>query len=149
MLRPILIGILSGQRALTPIATVAEAARRGVLPPENGAPALLTHPLVAAGLAAVAAGELGGDKMPSAPNRTVPSGLIARSLTAAVAGAALVPRERRVAGAAVATAAAVATSFIGLHLRLRAMRRWGQTGTGLVEDALIVGGSAAVVNARR
>lgn len=148
MIRSLLIGLVSGQRALAPLATVADAARRGALPRDNGAPALLGHPLVAGGIAAVALAELGGDKMKSAPNRTVPSGLIARSLTSAVAGMALAPRRQRVAGALVATAAAVGSSYLGLHWRLRAMQRWGQTATGLVEDALVVGSSAAIVNAR-
>jgi len=149
MIRSVLIGLLSGQRALAPLATVADAARRGALPRNNGAPELLGHPVVAGGLAALALAELGGDKMKTAPNRTVPSGLIARSITSAVAGAALAPRDRRVAGALAATATAVATSYLGLHWRLESMARWGQTATGLVEDAMIVGGSAAVVNARR
>jgi len=149
MIRSVLIGLLSGQRALAPLAVVADAARRGALPDDNGAPRRLGRPLVAGGLAAVALAELGGDKMKTAPNRTVASGLIARTLTAAVAGAALAPRRRRAAGALVAGTAAVASSFLGLRLRLRAMERWGQTATGLVEDALIVGGSAAAVNARR
>ena len=87
MLRSILIGVVSGQRALAPLATVADAARRGALPEGNGAPKLLGHPVVAGGLAALALAELGGDKMKTAPNRTVPSGLIARSITSAVAGA--------------------------------------------------------------
>ena len=143
MLRSILIGIVAGQRAMTPLALVAGAARRGTLP--DDAPALLRHPAVTAGAVALAAAEMAGDKMPSAPNRTILPGLLARGLTAAFAGAALAPKEQRRTAAALAIATAVATSYLGLALRLRAMRQYGQTATGFVEDALLVGGGLAIV----
>lgn len=145
MIRSFLIGVVAGQRALSPLAAVAVAAARGRLPENDGAPALLASPLVAAGATALAAGELYGDKMKTAPDRTVAPGLIARSLTSAIAGAALAPRERRGLGAALGIAGAVGTSFIGLALRKRAMARWGQTSTGLVEDALVVASAAALL----
>ena len=47
---------------------------------------------------------------------------------------------------AVATAAALATSFGGLWLRKRAMARYGQSATGFVEDALLVGSGLAVAH---
>ena len=56
MIRSFLIGLVAGARALTPLATVSDAARRGALPRDNGAPSWLGHPLVAAGLTALAAG---------------------------------------------------------------------------------------------
>ena len=39
----------------------------------------------------------------------------------------------------------VGASFVTLALRKRAMRRWGQTPTGLVEDALVLGSTYALV----
>jgi uncharacterized membrane protein len=145
VLRSILIGLVAGQRAMTPLALVAGAARRGTLP--DDAPELLRHPAVAAGAVALAAAEMAGDKMPSAPNRTVVAGLLARAATAGLAGAALAPKEQRRTAAALAVATAVASSYVGLALRLAAMRRYGQTTTGFAEDAVLVAGGLAVVGA--
>jgi uncharacterized membrane protein len=146
MLRSILIGLVAGQRAMTPLALVAGAARRGTLP--GDAPALLRHPAVAAGAVALAAAEMAGDKMASAPDRTVLPGLAARTLTSAFAGAALAPKDQRRTAAALAVAAALASSYAGLALRKRAMRRYGQTATGFVEDAALVGSGLAIVGVR-
>ena len=148
MFRSILMGAVAGSRAMTPLATVANAARLGALPRDNGAPALLAHPLVSAGALAIAAGELAGDKMKTAPNRIVPAGLAARLFTGGVAGAAYAPRERRVIGAALGAAAAVGMSYLTFRLRMAALRRYGQTASGLVEDALTVGSAVIVARQR-
>ena len=59
-------------------------------------------------------------------------------------------RVRRFFGAAaVAVAVAIASSYAGLALRKRAMRRFGQTATGFVEDAALVAGGFAIVNLAR
>lgn len=142
MLKPFLIGLVAGQRAMTPLALVTGAARRGHLP---DGPALLSHPLAAAGASALAAAEMAGDKMKTAPNRTVPVGLLARTMTSVFAGAMVAPKDKRVAAAAVCGATAIASSFLGLKLRLAAMKRYGQTATGAAEDAaLVTAGWAAV-----
>ncbi|TNC45262.1 DUF4126 domain-containing protein [Rubellimicrobium rubrum] len=148
MLRSILMGLVAGQRAMTPLAALAAAARRGDLP--EGAPArdLLAHPVVALGAAALAAAEMAGDKLPSAPDRIILPGLVGRSVTAAFAGAVLAPPERRAAAAAFAATAAVGASYIGFRLRVRAMRRFGQTSTGLVEDAIVLGSGLAIARRR-
>ena len=101
MLSSFLMGLIGGQRAMTPLATVAVAAARGELPADNGAPRLLSHPLVAAGTVALAIAEMAGDKQKTAPDRIVPIGLAARLVTSAIAGAALAPKRRRLLGAAV------------------------------------------------
>ncbi|KTQ92634.1 membrane protein [Aureimonas ureilytica] len=146
MLRSLLIGLVAGQRAMTPLALLSGAARRGDLPP--GAPArdLLAHPLVALGTTALAAAEMAGDKMASAPDRTVPAGLLARSLTAGFAGAVLAPRGDRAAGAVLGIAAAIGASYLGLALRRQAMDRYGQTESGFVEDAIVLMSGAAVTH---
>src|SRR5690606_39701988 len=91
------------------------------------------------------AGELFGDKMKTAPDRTVFLGLLARVMSAGIAGAALAPRGRARAGAAVAVATAVPLAYVTLSGRKRAMARIGQTRSGLIEDALIVAAGAAIV----
>lgn len=147
MLASFLIGLVGGQRAMTPLAAVAVAGARGELPVDSGAPRLLSHPLAAAGATLLAAAEMAGDKQPTAPDRVVPIGLAARVATSAIAGMALAPRDRRWLGAAVGGATALATSYVGWRARCAAMTRWGQTGTGFVEDAAVLAGAAAAVRA--
>lgn len=149
MIRSFLIGAVAGMRALTPLAVVSNAARQGALPDGNGAPPLLGHPLVTAGTAALALGELAGDKMKSAPDRIVAPGIAARLVTGAVAGMALAPRERRAAAALLGAGGAVGAAYLTFALRMRAMRRFGQRSTGLVEDALMLGSTLALVNGAR
>ena len=69
-------------------------------PIDNGAPEIIGHPLAAAAAIALAASEMAGDKMKTAPDRIVPIGLLARFITSALAGAALAPMRQRWGGAA-------------------------------------------------
>ena len=150
MLRSLLIGLVAGQRAMSPLALLAGAARRDLLDTEAPGAALLRKPFVTSGAVALAAAEMAGDKMKSAPDRTVILGLIPRALTSSFAGAALAPKGQRATGAVIAGSVALASSFLGLALRRRAMARYGQTATGFVEDALVLGaGSIAAGLVRR
>ena len=149
MLRSILIGLIAGQRAMTPLSIVAGEAAKGRLSADIPGAGLLAHPLAQAGAVTLAAAEMAGDKMKTAPDRTVLAGLTARALTSAFAGAALAKKDERKLGAAVAVAAAIASSYVGLALRKRAMARFGQTATGFVEDAALLAGGLAVANMRR
>lgn len=144
MLRSLLIGLVAGQRAMTPLALVAGAARRDRLPEDAPGRALIAHPLVATGAVTLAAAEMAGDKMRTAPDRIVLPGLVARTATAAFAGAALAPAEQRKTAAVLAAATAIAASYVGWTLRVRAMRRFGQSKTGFVEDALVLGSGLAI-----
>jgi len=149
MLASFLIGLVGGQRALTPLASVSIAAARGELPAGNGAPALLGHPVVAAGALAFAIAEMAGDKQKTAPDRIVPIGLAARFLTSAIAGSALVPHRQRLLGAGVAGITAMIASYPGWRLRMASMGSFGQTPTGFVEDAAVIAAAAAITrNAR-
>lgn len=146
MFRSFLIGLVAGQRGITPLAVIATATRRGEISADLPLQRLMLNPVVAAGTAAFAAAEMAGDKMKTAPDRTVPIGLVVRSITAAYAGAALAPRDKRLAGAAVAVAAAIVSAYPGLALRKRAMKRFGQTTTGFVEEAVVFGSGLAIAN---
>lgn len=138
-----LIGAVASARSMTPMAALATARLAGRQTP--GELFLLDRPVVKFGALAMGAGELLGDKMKSAPDRTVFLGLLARVMSAGIAGAALAPRHRERAGAAVAIATAVPLAYLTLAARKRAMARIGQTRSGLIEDALIVAAGAAVV----
>lgn len=148
MLRSLLMGLVAGQRSMTPLAALAGAAQRGTLPHDNPPARLMAVPLITAGGVIMGAAEMAGDKMKTAPDRTVFLGLLARTITSGFAGAALAPPKRQLAGAAVGVGAAIASSYAGLAARKWAMRRWGQTKTGFVEDALVFAAANALAHAK-
>lgn len=143
LLSSVLIGAVASARSMTPMATIATArlAKRDT----PGELFLLDRPLFKYGALAMGAGELFGDKMKSAPDRTVFLGLLARVMSAGIAGAALAPRGREKAGAAIAVATAVPLAYLTLAGRKQAMARIGQTRSGLIEDALVVAAGSAIV----
>jgi len=138
-----LIGAVASARSMTPMASIAAARLLGRRTP--GRLVLLDHPLLRFGALAMGIGELFGDKMKTAPDRTVFLGLLARVLSAGIAGAALAPRGREQAGAITAVATAVPLAYLTLAGRKHAMVRMGQTRSGLVEDALVVAVGVALV----
>jgi uncharacterized membrane protein len=143
LLSSALIGAVASARSMTPMATIAAARVAGRSTP--GELVLLDRPVVKYGALAMGVGELFGDKMKTAPDRTVFLGLLARVMSAGIAGAALAPRGRERAGAAVAVATAVPLAYATLSGRKRAMARIGQTRSGLIEDALVVAAGFAIV----
>ena len=146
MLRSFLIGLVAGQRGMTPLAAIAVATMRREIPAHLPFQKLFFHPTITAGATALAAAEMAGDKMKSAPDRVVPIGLAVRTITSAYAGAALAPRDQRALGAAVAVGSALVSSSIGWRLRLAAIERYGQTPSGLVEDAIVLASGLAIAN---
>ena len=138
-----LIGAVASARSMTPMAAIAGARIAGETTP--GRLALLDLPLFRYGALAMGVGELFGDKMKSAPDRTVFLGLLARVMSAGIAGSALAPRGKEKLGAGVAVATAVPLAYLTLAGRKKAMARIGQTRSGLIEDAMIVGAGALVV----
>ncbi len=149
MLRSLLIGLVAGSRSMTPLAAVSAAANLHRLAPDNGAVRPLFSRLAGVGTALLAVGELAGDKMKTAPDRIVPAGMAARLITGAVAGAALAPHRQRVAAGALGALAAVAASYVTFGARMKALDKYGQTKSGLVEDALVLGATYLIVNAGR
>lgn len=138
-----LIGLVASCRSMTPMAAIAAARFSGR--DTSGKLLLLDRPLFKFGALAMGAGELFGDKMKSAPDRTVFLGLSARVASAGIAGAALAPRGEEKIGAAIAISAAVPMAYATLAARKKAMAQIGQTRSGLIEDTLIVALGAAVV----
>ncbi|MFT4173949.1 MAG: hypothetical protein QM639_15395 [Rhodocyclaceae bacterium] len=140
-----LIGAVASARSMTPMAAIAAARLAGRH--TAGKLVLLNRPLVRAGALAMGVGELLGDKMKTAPDRTVFLGLLARVMSAGIAGSALAPPGRERAGATVAVATAVPLAYLTLSARKRAMAQIGQTRSGLIEDALIVAAASVIVAA--
>ncbi len=143
LLPSVLIGAVASGRSMTPMAALAGAHLAHRKTP--GKLWLLDKPLFTAGALALGAGELYGDKMKSAPDRTVFLGLLARVLSAAIAGVALAPKGHERTGAALAVGTAVPMAYLTLAGRKKAMAGIGQTKSGLIEDALIVTAGLAVV----
>lgn len=142
LLPSLAIGAVASARSMTPMAALALAHLTGKRTRRLW---LLDKPLFTYGALFMGAGELVGDKLRSAPDRTVVLGLIARVMSAGIAGAALAPRGRERLGAAVAVTTAVPMAYLTLKGRKAAMARVGQTASGVVEDLLIVLAGAAVV----
>jgi len=143
LLSSALIGAVASARSMTPMATIAAARLLGRRTP--GQLVLLDRPLFKFGALAMGVGELFGDKMKSAPDRTAFLGLMARVMSAGIAGAALAPHGREQAGALTAVATAVPLAYLTLAGRERAMARMGQTRSGLIEDALMLAAGVAIV----
>jgi len=143
LLPSFLIGAVASARSMTPMATIATARLADRHTP--GELFLLDRPAFKYGALAMGVGELFGDKMKSAPDRTVFLGLLARVMSAGIAGAALAPKGRESEGAVAAVATAVPMAYLTLAGRKQAMARIGQTRSGLIEDALIVAAGAAIV----
>jgi uncharacterized membrane protein len=138
-----LIGVVASCRSMTPMAAIAAARVAGRA--TSGSLLLLDRSLFKYGAFAMGVGELFGDKMKSAPDRTVFLGLSARVASAGIAGAALAPAGKEKTGATIAIAAAVPLAYLTLAARKKAIAEIGQTRSGLIEDALIVAAGAALV----
>jgi uncharacterized membrane protein len=138
-----LIGAVASARSMTPMAGIAAAQLLGHRTP--GRLLLLERPAFKYGALAMGIAELFGDKMKTAPDRTVFLGLLARVMSAGLSGAALAPRGREKAGAMTAVATAVPLAYLTLAGRRRAMVRVGQTKSGLIEDALVVAAGLTIV----
>lgn len=143
LLPSLLIGVVASARSMTPMAAIAAARLAGRRTP--GELVLVDRAPLKWGALAMGAGELLGDKMKTAPDRTVLLGLLARVMSSGVAGAALAPRGHEAVGATSAIAVAVPMAYATLRGRKRAMRQLGQTRSGLVEDALVVAAGAVSV----
>jgi uncharacterized membrane protein len=147
------LGALAGLRTFTPPSIVSQAARRNLLPLRHSPLKFLRSAASANTFAALAAGELVGDKLPFMPSRLEPGGLAGRMATGALCGAAMVAASRNRNGGAIATGAAlgavaaIAGAFAGYHLR----RQLGQKldipdpAIAVIEDMVALGGSIALV----
>ena len=147
LIHSVLMGAVGGMRAMTPLAAIANATRTGALARRRGTPRWLSAGWLSALAGALALAEMAGDKMRSAPDRTVVPGLLGRCATTAIAGAALAPRRRRRVGAVLAAATSVGAAFATLALRRRVMRHAGQVRSGAFEDAIAAAAAVLIVAA--
>jgi uncharacterized membrane protein len=93
LIRAFLIGAFAGLRSLTPPAAAAWSTYIGALKLRRPL-SLIGSPLAVALLTLLALAELVADKLPQAPNRTAPPGLIARIAGGALSGACIASNAR-------------------------------------------------------
>ena len=145
------LGAVAGLRSLTPPAIVAQAAQQRAIDLDGSGLGFLGSPPVAKTMLALAAVELIVDKLPFAPNRTIPGSLLLRILSGGICGAALchARKEPLAIGAILGATAAVGAAYAGMELR----RRIGQelnapdAAIALVEDAIALTGAIGAVSA--
>ncbi len=144
-----LIGCASGLRSMSPLAVIGVLRRPRPAPTGRSATSIIDSRAVKIGLVGLAVAEAAGDKLPFAPDRIVPLGIAARIATGGLAGAALAPRDQRAIAALLGATGAVAAAYVSFGLRKRAMSRFGQASTGLIEDAVALGASLWLARATR
>lgn len=141
------LGVVSGLRSLTGLATVAWAARDGGLDVPGWAGKALGSPWCRWVASALAAGELVGDKLPVTPARTAPLPFAGRILIGGTCGAAVAAADgRAVIGGAVGAAGAVGGTVGGYHARAALAKAFGKDlPAAVVEDAVTVGAAALIL----
>ena len=142
-----LLGVSTGLRSFTPLATASWFARSGQLPVKGTWAAWLAHPAATTLLTAAAVGEYIGDKLPGTPARTAPVPLAGRLILGGLIGAIVATAFRRpiAGGAALGALGAAAGTYGGYYARKGLTK-----GAGLNDiPVAITGDSAAVALAIR
>ena len=134
------IGAVAGLRCLTaPAMLGCFASRENAGELKNN---FLSSPKISAVIGVAAVGELIGDKLPSTPNRTEPSGLIARIVSGAFVGGSVCAAKKKsvLTGAFIGAVAAVAAAYAGQNIRREICYKTGipTAALGAVEDAIAV-----------
>ena len=150
LLLAFLIGVIAGLRAMTAPAVVAWAANRHWLNLHSSPLAFMGSTAAVAIFAVLALGELVVDKLPSTPNRTKLLGLIGRSVTGGLSGAAVAASGAQsiAVGAVLGVAGAIAGAFAGYEVRKHLVRELKVPDfvIALVEDAMAIGAGLFIVS---
>jgi uncharacterized membrane protein len=143
----LLIGMLAGLRAITPLAAVSWAAYLGLLPLEHTWLAFLGYTYAPYILSLFAIGELIADKLPKTPSRKKPMPFIARLVPGAVCGAAFgLPHDVLAGGLLAGMAGSVIGALAGYELRVRLTAAAGgrDLPIALLEDVIAIGGAILI-----
>jgi len=143
VVRAALAGVATGARSFAAV-TACASTPVGPSPLDR----LLHRAWVRRSVRRSALGEVIADKLPVAPPRTAPAGLLARAVLGTVAGSVVAGRERLAlpVGAAAGLAGALAWSFAGPPVRAALAERFGGDLPGaLAEDAAAYGIAALAV----
>ena len=143
------IGVVAGLRSMTAPAIVSWAGHWKWLDVQHSSLAFLSSTAAVYILTAAAIVELIVDKLPKAPNRTAPLGLIARIALGGLSGAALcAAANQSVAfGAVLGGLGGVTGGFAGYEVRARLVKALKVPGfvIALLEDAVAIGGGFFIV----
>jgi uncharacterized membrane protein len=145
----LLIGIVAGLRALTPLAAVSWAAQTGTLSLGSSPLAFLGYRWTPWIATVLALGELLTDQLPGTPSRKVPVQFATRVLVGAICGAALAfPSASWVAGAGFGAVGAVLGTLGGAAARGRMAAAFGSDRpAALIEDAVAIIAAVLIVRA--
>jgi uncharacterized membrane protein len=144
----LLIGIVAGLRALTPLAAVSWAAHAGWLHFENTGLAFLGAAITPYIVTVLALGELFNDKLPKTASRKTPMMFGARIVIGALCGAALGAASQVMIGGLIAGAlGAVIGTLGGAELRARLASAMGgkDLPAALIEDVVAIGAAILIV----
>jgi uncharacterized membrane protein len=142
----VLIGVIAGLRAMTAPAAVSLAAYAGRLKLGGTWMAFLGGAYTPWILTAFAIGELVTDQLPKTPSRKVPVQFGTRLFTGGLSGAALCAAGSWQAGAAAGVLGAVIGTMGGAAARSRLAAKLGKDlPAALIEDAVAIGGAAAII----
>ncbi len=137
-----LLGVSTGLRSFTPLAVIAWFARSGKLPVEGTWASWFARPGVVVVLTVAAAGECVADKLPNAPDRTLPVAVAGRVILSGLAGAVVATALRRpvAGGIALGVLGAVAGTYGGFYARTGLAKAAGRDWpVALAEDGLAMG----------
>ncbi|NML67528.1 DUF4126 domain-containing protein [Hymenobacter sp. RP-2-7] len=145
---------LAGSRATSAPAFLSQYLSHQALSPALAKSPLrfFARPGVTIALELLVAGEIVGDKMPSAPDRTVPQQLATRTASGALVGATLYKAKggNALVGALVGGLGTVAATYATWWLRTQASQQFnldsGLVGAG--EDALVLAAGTALAKAQ-
>jgi uncharacterized membrane protein len=144
----LLIGIVAGLRALTPLAAVSWAAHAGWLRLENTWLAFLGAAITPYIVTVLALGELFNDKLPKTASRKTPMMFGARIVIGALCGAALGAASQVMIGGLIAGGlGAVIGTLGGAELRTRLASAMGgkDLPAALIEDVVAIGAAILIV----
>ena len=140
----LLLGVVAGLRAMTPLAAISIAAYLGWLDYTGTPVAFIGHIVAVIILVLVAIGEMVTDQLPNTPSRKVPMQFGARIVLGAIAGA-LLPGSW-IVGAILGAIGAVIGTLVGAEVRARLAKALGRDlPAGLIEDVVAVVGALLIV----
>jgi uncharacterized membrane protein len=143
----LLLGVIAGLRAFTPVAAVSWAAYLGYLNLADSWLAWLGYSWAPWVLTILALVELVTDQLPSTPSRKVPMQFGARIVMGALSGAALgVPAGSWIVGAIAGIVGAVIGTLGGAELRGRLAASFGRDPpAAFIEDAIAIVAAVLIV----
>jgi uncharacterized membrane protein len=143
----LLIGVVAGLRALTPLAVVSWAAATRMLPLDGSMLAFLGYRWTPWILSLLALGELITDQLPSTPSRKVPVQFATRIVVGAVCGAALaIPAANMFVGGSLGAIGAVIGTLGGAAVRGRLAAAFGSDRpAAVIEDLVAVVAAVLIV----